>query len=353
LNLASRTSAVLRVASATGLCCLLLFVAACGGGDARRPLVVYSAHARDILAEFERAFEAARPEVDVRTVYLGSQELFERLRAERANPQCDVWWGGDATALAVAAEEGLLAPYRPSYASEDFVRDEAWRWTACFMLPMVLGYHPGRVSAADLPKTFAELADPRWKGRLLLREPAASGTMRAFIGSLIAREIAAGRDADAGFALLRGIVANARPYEGKPELLFEALEKGPGDLTVWNLTDLVFQRSVRGYGFLPAPLAEPVPAVYDGVALTPKGVAGPDAAAFYEFVNTPESLARLAEGHARIPVRPTFDRARLRPEIRDFSFTPLAVDAALLRKETAGWMRRFEEESRTARNAPR
>ena len=323
--------------------------AGCGGGDARRPLVVYSAHARDILSEFERAFEAGHPEVDVRTVYLGSNELFERLRAERTNVQCDVWWGGDATALGLAAAEGLLAPYKPTYAGEDFFHDADWRWSACFVLPMVLGYQPSRIKPEELPKTFAEIAAPKFKDRLLLREPAASGTMRTFIGALVAREAAGGRGEDAGFALLKGMVANARPYEGKPELLFESLEKGPGDFTIWNLTDLVFQRMKRGYTFLPAPLDEPVPVTYDGIALSTKGASSADARAFYEFVNTPESLARLAEGHARIPVRPGFDRAKLRPEIREFRFTPLVTDPALLREKTAAWMRRFEEETRPGR----
>jgi iron(III) transport system substrate-binding protein len=329
---------------------LAAFCASCGdgGAPARRPLVVYSAHAKDILAEFERSFEAAHADVDVRTIYLGSNELYERIRAERGRPQCDVWWGGDATALSLAADEGLLAPYRPSYADEDFPHDPEWRWTACFALPMVLGYHPGRLPADKLPKTFAALAGPEFAGRIVLREPAASGTMRTFIGALVLRELAAGKSEDEAFALLRGLVKNARPYEGSPELLFEALERGPADLTVWNLTDLVFQRLKNGRSFLPAPLDEPVPTTLDGVALTTRGGGNADAKAFYEFVNSQAALAELAERHARIPVRPSFDRAKLRAEIRDFPWKRLDVDAARLAREIGRFMRRFEEESRAA-----
>jgi iron(III) transport system substrate-binding protein len=325
-----------------------LVASSCGGSDGRRALVVYSAHAKDILGDFERAFEAAHPSVDVRTVYLGSNELHERIRAEKAAPQCDVWWGGDSVAMTQAAQEGLLATYRPSYAAEDVPHDPEWRWSACFVLPMVLGYESRWFPKEDLPKKFADLAEPRFKDRLVLREPSASGTMRTLIGALIAREVAAGRGEDAGFALLRGIAANVHHYEGKPELLFEALDKGPAGLTVWNLTDLLFQRAEKGYRFLPAPLEEPVPATLDGVALTPRGAANADASAFYEFVNTPESLALLAERHWRIPVRPGFDRAKLRAEIRDFPWKRLEVDEALMAAKTASWMRRFEEETRAA-----
>lgn len=328
---------------------LATFAASCGGGgDGRRPLVVYSAHAKDILEEFERSFEAARPEVDVRTVYLGSNEILERLRAEKTAPQCDVWWGGDAVSLATAAREDLLAPFRPSYADEPIPHDLVWRWSACFVLPMVLGYEPRRMGADELPKSFADLADPRFKGRLVLREPAASGTMRTWICGLVAKELAAGRTEDDAFKLLRGIDANVAAYEGKPELLFEALDKGPAALTVWNLTDLLFQRAEKGYRFLPAPLEEPVPATIDGVALTRRGVSNADAAAFYEFVNSHASLEILAARHWRIPMRPSFDRAKLRPEIRDFRWTRQGTDDALLAERATAWMRRFEEETRGA-----
>jgi iron(III) transport system substrate-binding protein len=321
----------------------------CGADDGRRSLVVYSAHAVDILGEFERAFEAAHPDVDVRTAYLGSNEILERLRAERARPQCDVWLGGDATALAVAAEEGLLAPYEPTYDADDAPRDPEWRWTACFELPMVLGFHPERIASGDLPKTFAALGDPKFKGVIVLREPAASGTMRMLFCALIAREIAAGKTEDQAFEVLDRLHANVRDYEGKPELLFEALEKGPASITTWNLTDLLFQRRKNGYSFLPAPLDEPVPTVVDGVALCARAAASDDAKAFYEFVNTEASLRALAERHCRIPARKSFPKDGLVPELRDFPWTALSVDAGVLRRETSRWMTRFEERIRAAK----
>ena len=99
-------------------CALLLilaasaFVTACRR-DARTPLVLYSPHGRDLLGLVEKEFERAHPEVDVRWLDMGSQEVYDRLRSEKANPQADVWYGGPDTIFSRGASEGLLAPYRP------------------------------------------------------------------------------------------------------------------------------------------------------------------------------------------------------------------------------------------------
>src|SRR5450631_2498173 len=76
--------------------------------DTRTPLVLYSPHGRDLLGLVEKEFERAHPEVDVRWLDMGSQEVYDRLRSEKANPQADVWFGGPDTIFSRGASEGLL-----------------------------------------------------------------------------------------------------------------------------------------------------------------------------------------------------------------------------------------------------
>ncbi len=324
--------------------CAVLF-AGCGHGDGRRQLVVYSAHGKDILLHFEQDFEKAHPDVDVVTVYLSPPTLLERVRTERTNPQAGVWWGADSATLDVAAKEGLLLPYAPTYATPDLPHQAENLWTGCFQLPAVLGYHPDRVRAADLPKTIADLADPRFKNQIILREPSQSGVLRTFFASLIARSIKETGSEEAGFQLISGIHRNVRKYIASPELMFEELEHGPPSITVWNLTDLVFQRQQEGYHFAAAPFAEPVPVIVDGIALVKGPGDTPDARAFYEFVNSPEALAYLAHDHARMPLRAGFDRAQLLPEIRAVPVTPMPVDRDLIATHMKDWMARLERET--------
>ena len=72
----------------------LLLLAPVGCGDGRTPLVLYSPHGRDLLELMERTYEAERPEIDVRWLDMGSQEVYDRIRSESVNPQADVWFGG-------------------------------------------------------------------------------------------------------------------------------------------------------------------------------------------------------------------------------------------------------------------
>ncbi len=322
------------------------FLSGCGDRDHRTPLVVYSAHGRDILFHFEQEFERAHPDIDVQTIYSGPPAILERVRGEKTNPQAAVWWGADATTLDVAAREGLLAPYRPSYATEELPKDPGDLWTGCFQLPIVLAYNPDKVKPEELPRTIADLGDPRFKDRLILREPSQSGVLRAFFAAIIATSARSPGGEDEGFARVRAIHRNVRKFVGSPELMFEELEGGAPSITVWNLTDIVFQKQQKGYHFVAAPFSDPTPVIVDGIALIKGKGETAEAKAFYEFVNTPEALAYLAKDHARIPLRPGFDRALLLPEIRQLPVTPLVIDRAFIAEHMKDWMARIEKESR-------
>ena len=93
-----------------------MLLAGCGG-DGRTPVLVYSPHGRDLLLLVERSFEARRPDIDVRWLGMGTQEVLDRLRFEQVNPQADVWFGGPTTIFERAVRDSLLAPYRPAWAA--------------------------------------------------------------------------------------------------------------------------------------------------------------------------------------------------------------------------------------------
>ena len=106
-----------RASRAIGLAALAL-LGACSGGDGRTVLTVYSPHGKDLLEFYEKGFEASHPTVDVQWVDMGSQEVLDRLRAEKANPQADLWFGAPSEIFGRAAGEGLLDPYTPTWAQQ-------------------------------------------------------------------------------------------------------------------------------------------------------------------------------------------------------------------------------------------
>src|SRR6185437_12916587 len=112
---ASRPAAASRSRALRGAS-LCLLLAACPS-DHRTVLTVCSPHGKDLLAYYEKAFETAHPDVDVQWVDMGSQDVIDRLRSEKANPQADVWFGAPEEIFERAGREGLLTPYRPTWAN--------------------------------------------------------------------------------------------------------------------------------------------------------------------------------------------------------------------------------------------
>ena len=90
------------------LALVLQVVALVSCGDGRTPLMLYSPHGREILEPLEKRYEELHPEVDVRWLDMGSQDVFDRIRSEAANPQADVWFGGPHTIFVQGAQEDLL-----------------------------------------------------------------------------------------------------------------------------------------------------------------------------------------------------------------------------------------------------
>src|SRR5436305_12870223 len=83
-----------------------------------KTLLIYTPHSQDLLKDFASRYKQSHPDVDVQFLDMGARDILERLRAERNRPQADIWWGASHTTFQTAAEENLLAVYRPSWADK-------------------------------------------------------------------------------------------------------------------------------------------------------------------------------------------------------------------------------------------
>jgi iron(III) transport system substrate-binding protein len=160
-----------------GAWCVVLLVGC--SRDHRTPLVVYSPHGRDLLTLFERRFEALHPDIDVRWLDMGSQDVYDRLRSERANPQADVWFGGPSLVLAQAAHDSLLDCRRPVWADAipPRARGDGDCYFAAYETPAVFLYAEKVVPDAAAPQDWDDLLDPKWKGKIIKAHPGYSGTI--------------------------------------------------------------------------------------------------------------------------------------------------------------------------------
>ena len=326
----------------------LLILLGCGR-DGRTPLYVYSPHGRDQLILLEHAFEALRPDVDVRWLDMGSQEILDRVRFERVNPQADVWFGGPTTIFARAAQESLLAPYRPSWADQvdSSGMGPADLYYPVYRTPAIIAYNSRAVSEAEAPRDWDDVLDPRWDDKVLIRDPVASGTMRAIWGLIIQRSLRETGDTTAAMQWLRRLDGQTRTYALNPALLDAKLAREEGVITLWDLPDILIARSKGmpfGYVF-----PESGTAVIDDAIALVRGARHPEAArAYIEYVGSIEGQLLAAKEVFRLPARHDLPLDRVPPWVaeveREMKVWPM--DWALLTEKGSAWMTYWDQHVR-------
>lgn len=325
---------------------LLLPLAGCGEGDV---LVLYSPHGSDLLGLFEETYEAENPGVDVRWLDMGSQEVYDRVRSERANPQADVWFGGPATIFARGADEGLLEAYRPEWAEAvdaTSVDPQGYYFPAYRTAPVIL-YNDETLPPSDVPRDWEALLESRFDDEILIRDPIASGTMRTFFGMILARSVERTGTPAAGFQWLARLDTRTKEYVLNPALMIEKLNRQEGQVTVWELTDALWQRR-RG-----APLdfvfpASGTPIIVDSIGLV-AGAPHPERAKhFIDWVGSREAQLLATREALRIPARQDLAREELPEWTRRVldEIVPADFDSDLVEKHGADWMKEWDREIR-------
>lgn len=195
--------------SCTSLCwfvalllCHLLFASFAHGNDR---VVIYTSVDQPISEPILREFEKQSGiEVQIRTDTEASKSvgLAERLRAEKDNPVCDVWWGNEIFHTIRLADEGVLAPYDSSAGKDipDQFKDPQGKWYAAGLRARVICYWGGW-RTTSLPLLIPEIEHlPRYYGDVALARPTAGTTG----GHVAALYVLWGQDrADAFFRKLR------------------------------------------------------------------------------------------------------------------------------------------------------
>lgn len=342
---------VARVAAAL-VAPALLGLAACQRGPHRTVLTVYSPHDNDVLTFFEKGFEAAHPDVDVQSVDMGSQDIIDRLRSEKANPQADVWFGAPEETFERAAREGLLTPYRPSWAAAVPAdsHDPNDYWYGTYLTPEVIGYNSQAVSDSAAPKDWDDVLDPKWKGKVLIRDPIASGSMRAIFGAIILRSIHETGSPNQGFDWLKRLDAQTKEYTLNPTILYQKLGRQEGLITLFDMPDLAMLRDRYHIPVKYTIPASGTPLLVDAIAVVKGSKHEALAREYYEFVTSERSLLDAADRFYRIPVRTDIPNDSLPGWIRDAraQIKPMPLDRAMLEQHLDEWMQYWDSHIRNS-----
>ena len=324
---------------------VVALLAACAR-DSRTPLVIYSPHGRDLLTLLERRFEQLHPDVDVRWLDMGSQEVYDRLRSERANPQADVWFGGPATIFALGARDALLEAFRPGWAEavEPHGRGPGDLYVAAYETPAVIVYAEQAVKPEEAPRDWDDLLDPRWRGKILIRDPLASGTMRAVWGMIIERGLKQTHDTAAGFLWLRRLDGQTKEYVLNGPLLDQKIVRQEGLVTIWDLPDILLSRRdglPLGYVFPKSG----TPVIEDAIGVVRNARHRAQAREFVEYVGSVAAQMAATREAYRLPARLDLPVDSLPPWAREVRrvMQVADVDWDLLAERGAGWMRYWDQ----------
>ncbi|MER7010694.1 extracellular solute-binding protein [Saccharopolyspora sp. NPDC000359] len=324
---------------------LAVLATGCGlnaaGGDSG--LTIYTARDKALAEAVVKDFEAAYPEYQgkVRLLTLGAQEAAERVAAERGRPQADIWWGGSQQQFSQAANDGLLAPVPDQVRDRipERYRDPEGRWVGEMILAEVVFYNDQMLTPEQAPKDWDDLIKPEYEDKVVVRDVAASGTMRSIYSAMISRN-STPEDPEPGYDWLRALDANTKIYAANPTDLYLRIQRQEAPISVWNLQDVMLQQKKTGAPFKPVATTSGVPQLIDGVA---KVKDGPNAAAadkFLDFLLGVDKQQQLAEEYYQIP---TVEQAGEPSWLAPLGLHEMPVDWELAAAKESEWISYWSE----------
>ncbi|MEN9300524.1 MAG: hypothetical protein RLZZ254_305 [Actinomycetota bacterium] len=208
-------------------------LAACGSNDNAdqsddvRRVTVYTGRHYGIEPVFDEF--TAETGIEVRFTTGSDPELRARLEAEGANTPADLIMTADAASIALAAEAGLLASVDNESilnAIPEELRAVDNTWFALSLRLRVIMSSSKRVT--DAPTTYAEVGDPKWKGKLCLR-PSTHPYTQSLVAGLINN-----LGADEARSIVDSWVANEPLYINSDTDMLKAIQAGDCDVALTN-----------------------------------------------------------------------------------------------------------------------
>ena len=193
-------------------------------------LVVYSSRADNLLRPIAEAYQK-KTGINVKLVNDKAGPLMEKLKAEGSNTPADVFITVDGGNLWQATQMGLLQPINSDTLKANIpanLRDPKSHWFGLSVRARTIFYNTSKVKPAQL-STYADLADPKWKGRLCLRT-SNNVYNQSLVGTMIANQ------GDAKTAqIVKGWVNNlaVAPFDNDTAML-EAIGAGRCDVGIGN-----------------------------------------------------------------------------------------------------------------------
>lgn len=139
----------------------------------------------------EKSFEEFTKQTGIKVEYIemSTGEALAKLQAEEGKTTADIWFGGGVDSYISARDLGYLESYKspevadinPQYCDKD------GNYSGLALVPagFIVNNDILKEKGLEAPKTWEDLADPKYKGEVIMANPAISGTNYAIVSGLI------------------------------------------------------------------------------------------------------------------------------------------------------------------------
>lgn len=223
---------------------------------------------------------------------MSSGEVLSRIEAE-GKPGADLWFGGGLDAFMDAKEKDFLELYQSPNA-EDVpaeYKDADGAWIAKGLTVVGIAANNATLEELDLemPKTWDDLADPKYKDEIIMSNPAVSGTNYAVVKGLLDL-----KGEEEGWAYFEKLNENIPFYSKRGGDPIEKVSQGEFALGIVPVAKNTMD-TAEEFDLTIAFPEDGIPWVPEGVAIF-KGSENVDVAkAFMDFMFTEEAMTLLAE----------------------------------------------------------
>jgi iron(III) transport system substrate-binding protein len=221
----------------------------------------------------------------------GSGEALAQLIAEKSNPKTDLWFGGTGDPHLQAAESDITLEYKSAALpqlhawAQQQAQQSGFKTVGIYSGPLGFGYNTELIAKKKIgiPKTWADLLKPEFKGEIQVANPASSGTAYTMVATLVQL-----MGEDKAFDYMKALHKNIGQYTRSGTGPIKAVARGETTVSISFVHDGPGE-AMQGFPVKTITPAEGTGAEIGSMSII-KGARNLDAAKkFYEWALTPQA----------------------------------------------------------------
>lgn len=229
----------------------------------------------------------------VKVLSMSSGEVLARMKADKSKPMADLWFGGGLDAFEQAKQDKLLEKYQsdPIKKIDSKYRDKDGYWLSKGLTVggFVVNKKVLKEKGLPVPKKWSDLTDSKYKGEIIMSDPAVSGTMYAIVKAIIDQ-----KGEKAGWEYWEKVNSNITFYGKRGKDPQEKTASGEFGIGIIPVDKAAFDSAKQNDLQVVYP-SDGIPWVPEGIAVFKNAPGKKVAEAFIDFMLEPKNMQELAK----------------------------------------------------------